>query len=92
MDNELREFPLFYYHYRVNRNLSRLFDEVTVFAEKRNMIPDPENREEMEIFKRELDTYIELNCGQMEKKRTVHEERQLWESRLALARPFLWDS
>ncbi|MCI8994463.1 MAG: hypothetical protein HFI30_02060 [Lachnospiraceae bacterium] len=92
VDNELREFPLFYYHYRVNRNLSRLFDEVTVFAEKRNMIPDPENREEMEAFKKELDTYIELNCGQMKKKRTVDEERKLWESRLALARPFLWDS
>lgn len=88
VNNELGELHLFYYHYRFNRNLSKLFDQVTVFAESRNMIPDPENREEMETFKKDLDTYLKLNCQQMGKKRTVDDERKLWESRLALASPF----
>lgn len=86
---ELRGLDLFFFHYRDNPNLAVLFRELAMTAEKRSLIPDPENPEEMGEFHDNLEAYVTQIREKKAGERDAAQERRLVKSQILLAEPLL---
>lgn len=89
VSEKLLEFDLFFFRYRENPNLTRIFKELTVTAEKSNIIPDLGNQEEMNEFHSDLEAYIKQIRKTKAGERDAAAEEMLMKSRITLAKPFL---
>lgn len=89
ISERLKEFDLFFFHCRENPNLSRIFKELTVTAEKQHMIPDLGNKEEMDEFYSALEIYIKQIRKKKVGKWDAEKEAFLLKCCVILAKPFL---
>lgn len=86
---ELRGLDLFFFRYRDNPNLAAVFRDLAMTAEKRSLIPDPENPEEMNEFHNNLNAYVTQIRKKKAGERNAAEERRFAESQMILAKPLL---
>ncbi|MCI8566584.1 MAG: hypothetical protein HFI39_09765 [Lachnospiraceae bacterium] len=86
---ELLGFDLFFFHYRDNPNLAVIFRDLTITAEKRSLIPDPGNQEEMQEFYNNLKAYVTQIRKKKAGERNAAEESLLMKSQILLAKPLL---
>lgn len=86
---KLSDVNPFFFHYRDNPNLAVIFRELTTSAERRNVIPDWENPEEINEFYGDLVSYAAQIRRKKADERDAAEEKQLVQSQILLAKPLL---